>query len=289
MFKNSLEKIKILLRLGRYNYPTGAFLLLWPCFWGVFYQMNPEIDSLKILILLIFGAFVMRGAGCCINDLFDKDIDKLVSRTKKRPLANKEISIKVAFFFICLQLLIGFFIVIQFNQKALIFSFLIIPLVLIYPLFKRVTYFPQIILGVIFNWGVIIGYLTQNSFINLGVISLYFGGFFYTVAYDTIYGFQDIEDDKRIGVKSLSIKIEEKSDKLIGLIFFLSFIFFGISFLLNENGNIFSKLLSLFVILLLFGLQIFAFKKKISHKVIFDSCNFTGAILALLIFAQNYL
>ena len=289
MFKKSLEKIKVLLKLGRYNYPTGAFLLLLPCIWGVLYQTNPETNLLKILILFFIGSFVMRGAGCCINDFFDRDIDQLVSRTKKRPLACNEIAVKDAFLFTCFQLLVGFCVVVQFNLKAILFSFLIIPLVIIYPLFKRITYFPQFFLGLIFNWGIIIGYLTQNSALNLGILSLYMGGLLYTVAYDTIYGFQDIEDDKRIGVKSLSIKIENKSDKLIPLIFFLSVILISISFFLNENGNIFSKSLSIFFIFFLFGLQVIAFKKRVSNKIIFDTSVYTGLVLALLICIQNYL
>ncbi len=289
MFENSFAKIKILLRLGRYNYPTGAFLLLWPCFWGVFYEINFDTNFLKILILFVVGSFVMRGAGCCINDFFDRDIDRLVKRTTKRPLANKEISLKEAFYFICFQLLIGFLIVIQLNLKAILFSFIIIPLVIIYPLFKRITYFPQIILGIVFNWGILIGFLTQNTLLNSGIIFLYLGGLFFTVAYDTIYGFQDIDDDKKIGIKSLSIKLEKNSKKIIPLIFLTSFVFFVISFFLNENSNIISKVFSTIVLMILFGYQIFIFKKKDSYKIVFDKSVFTGAILAFLIFMQNYL
>tara|TARA_B100000579_G_scaffold339467_1_gene290866 strand:+ start:542 stop:1411 length:870 start_codon:yes stop_codon:yes gene_type:complete len=289
MFKNSLENIQILLKLGRYNYPTGAFLLLWPCIWGMSYQINSETNLLKIFILFVVGSFVMRGAGCCINDFFDKDLDRLVSRTKKRPLASKEISIKTAFFFTCFQLLIGLFVVIQFNLKAILFSFFIIPLVIVYPLLKRITFFPQIILGIVFNWGIVIGFLTQNTMLNSGIFFLYLGGVFYTVGYDTIYGFQDMKDDKKIGVKSLSIKIENKSDQIIPLIFSLSLICISIAFFLNENGNVISKLISIFFIILFFSLQVYAFKKRVPYKKIFDSSVFTGSILSLLIFTQNYL
>ena len=153
MFRKLKKKINILLVLGRYNYPTGAFLLMWPCFWGVLYNPNLNGNYIYSLFLLFIGSFVMRGAGCCINDFFDKDFDKKIKRTKNRPLARNLIGYFDVLCFIIFQLILGFIILINFNTKVIFFSLLIFPLVIIYPLFKRVSNFPQVILGLIFNWG----------------------------------------------------------------------------------------------------------------------------------------
>ena len=163
MKSNKLNKIKLLLVLGRYNYPIGAFLLMFPCLWGVFYQINPNENLIEIIILFLVGSFVMRGAGCCINDFFDKDLDKKVLRTKKRPLASGKLNVREATFFLCIQLIIGLIVVIHFNIKTIFFSFLIIPLVVIYPLMKRAISFPQFFLGFVFNWGVLIGFFSQSN------------------------------------------------------------------------------------------------------------------------------
>ena len=178
MVKKLSSKMKYLLQLGRYNYPTGGFLLMWPCFWGVFYELNYSTEIIKILILFFIGSFVMRGAGCCINDLLDKDIDKKVSRTRKRPLVTKKLSDTDVIWFLIFQLIIGLFVVLNFEEKTIIFSFSIIPLIFIYPLFKRFTNFPQLFLGIVFNWGIIIGFLTQNNSLNLGIFFYIFQGFF---------------------------------------------------------------------------------------------------------------
>ena len=226
MQTNVLNKIRLLLILGRYNYPVGALLLFFPCLWGIFYQINESLNLIKFIILFLIGSFVMRGAGCCINDFFDKDLDKKVLRTKNRPLASGLLSIKEVTFFLCLQLLIGLLIVINFDIKTIFFSFLIIPLVLIYPLMKRVINFPQFFLGLVFNWGIFIGFISQLNTLNLGIISLFIGGFFFTVTYDTIYAFQDLKDDKKIGIKSLAIILEKKPKKNIFFLSLLSYFFF---------------------------------------------------------------
>ena len=288
MFKRIIHKLMILLEFGRYNYPTGAFLLLWPCFWGVLYQPNPNVPVLGTLFILTIGAFVMRGAGCCINDLFDRDIDKLVSRTKNRPLAQEKISIKTAIFFTIFQLLIGLVIVIQFSVKVIFLSFLIIPLVISYPLFKRFTNYPQVILGVVFNWGVFVGFFSQNQSLNFGVTCLYLGGVFYTIAYDTIYGFQDISDDKKVGVKSLSIQIERNKNKFVLILFLTSVFFFIISFFQNFNGSIYFKICSSLTIILIFTIQFYAFYREVSLKRIFDSSVMTGGIISILFVIQYY-
>ena len=283
------KKTKLFLALGRYNYPTGGFLLMWPCFWGVFYKLDFDTDLIKILVLFLVGSFVMRGAGCCINDYFDKDLDKKVSRTKSRPLASNALSSKDAFYFIILQLLVGFFVVINFNAKAIFFSFLIIPLVIIYPLFKRVNNFPQFFLGIAFNWGILVGFSTQNNYFSLGLIFLFLGGVFLTVAYDTIYAFQDINEDKKIGIKSFAIFLEKKSKKYIFLIFFFSYIFFTLSLLyLDHLSVLLSLILSIPILVsLLIQYRLFIYKK--SYKFAFDTNIYIGGLISGILFLSNYL
>jgi 4-hydroxybenzoate polyprenyltransferase len=230
----------------------------------------------------------MRGAGCCINDFFDRDLDKKVTRTKKRPLASGVLSIKEAFFFLLIQLIVGFFVVINFNIKTIFFSFLIIPLVLIYPLMKRIVNFPQFFLGFVFNWGVFIGYLSQSNVMNTGVIFLFLGGFFFTISYDTIYAFQDIKDDKKFGIKSFAIILENNSNKNIVSILFLSYFFFTLSLTQNENLNLYLSLMLSLPILICFIIQFFLFKKKL-YKIVFDSSALTGLIISFVFLTTNYL
>ncbi|MBD22185.1 MAG: 4-hydroxybenzoate octaprenyltransferase [Alphaproteobacteria bacterium] len=285
---NISKKLKLFLILGRYNYPTGAFLLMLPCFWGVFYQINPDENLIKIIFLFIIGSFVMRGAGCCINDFFDKDLDKKVSRTKNRPLASGALSNKEASLFILLQLIIGFLVVVNFNIKTIFFSFLIIPMVLIYPLMKRVTNFPQLFLGFVFNWGVIVGYLSQSNLLNLGIIFLFFGGIFFTVAYDTIYAIQDLKDDKKFGIKSLAIFLEKKPKQNIFYISLLSYIFLTLSIMQIDKLSLNLSLFLSLPILICFILQFYLFHKKL-YKIVFDSSALTGLIISLVFLITNYL
>ena len=241
MFKKITKKSKNLLILGRYNNPVGAFLLMWPCYWGALSNSSLNASLLQCLILFTLGSFVMRGAGCCINDIFDRDFDRKIKRTKKRPLASGSLNVLESIIFTVFQLLIGLIIVLQFETNVIILSFMIMPLVLTYPLFKRFTYFPQIILGLAFNWGVLVGYQSQTENFNFSILYLYFAGVFLTTAYDTVYGFQDIKGDKKIGLKSLAILFEKKR-KSLRLIYVLSSIFFSI-FFLKTYSNTFASIL----------------------------------------------
>jgi len=288
MFKSLIKKINYLLKLGRYDKPSGSFLLMWPCFWGAMVQINDNILFVKSLLLFLVGSFVMRGAGCCINDFFDKDLDKEVKRTQKRPLASGKLKLIDALLFTIFQLLVGLFVVLQFQSNVIVISFLIMPFVFIYPLLKRFTHFPQVLLGLVFNWGVIIGYLSQNNIFNYNILYLYFGGVFLTIAYDTIYGFQDIDDDKRIGVKSLSILIEKKSTLNLSILYFISFLSFTL-FFFSFYDNILKNVLYSMIILISFIFQVLKFSKNETLIKIFNSNILFGGLLAILIVARNYL
>ena len=287
MFKKIIEKCKNLLILGRYNSPVGAFLLMWPCYWGCLSANVIKTTTVQDLIYFTIGSFVMRGAGCCINDIFDKNYDKEIKRTKNRPLASGKLDVGESIFFIFLQLLIGLIIVIQFEIKIVIISFIIIPLVFTYPLFKRFTYFPQVVLGLVFNWGIIIGHISQSEELSISLLYLYFAGVFLTIAYDTVYGFQDLQEDKRLGLKSLSILFEFKENYLI-LIYLLSFTFFSIFFFKNYSNNLINFFSSTIVAYLLLK-QFFSFKNGLNLMDIFKSNIIFGGVVSMLMIIQSYL
>ena len=287
MFKKITKKSKNLLILGRYNNPVGAFLLMWPCYWGALSNINFSISLLKCLILFTLGSFVMRGAGCCINDILDKDFDIKIKRTKKRPLASGSLNITESIVFTLFQLFLGLIILLQFELNVIILGFMIMPLVLTYPLFKRFTYFPQVILGLTFNWGVLVGYLSQNENFNFSILYLYFAGVFLTTAYDTIYGFQDIKGDKKIGLKSLAI-LFEKNRKYLFLIYVLSSIFFSI-FFFETYSNTFANVIFSLIIFSLLIRQVINFENRKEINAIFKSNVKTGGIITFLIILQNYL
>ncbi len=208
--------LKTFLELIRIKQSIGSALLILPCFLAIalIYKTNSDITISTIIsttILFIIGAFLTRSAGCIINDLLDKNFDKKVERTKNRPLASKKISTKMALFFLAILLFLGLIILLQFNFQTIVGGFVALALILIYPLMKRVTYFPQIFLGITFNFGIIMAGLALNSSINFGLIILYLACISWTFLYDTIYGFQDIEDDLRIGIKSSAILFSRKN------------------------------------------------------------------------------
>lgn len=205
--------------LMRVDRPIGVWLLLLPSLWGIMlgagglYGFN--LATLKAVILFGIGAFVMRGAGCVVNDLWDRDLDKMVERTKNRPLASGAISPKKALAFLATLLLIGLIILLQFNMLTIILGCLSIPLVVSYPLMKRITWWPQLFLGLTFNFGVLMGWSAVTGELSVAPFLLYFGAMCWTIGYDTIYAHQDKEDDALIGVKSTALFFGEHSQKWV--------------------------------------------------------------------------
>lgn len=224
------EKYKLLnsfLNITRVNKPIGSLLLLLPCLIGLFsIKSITEISyqDIKIVILLIIGSFVMRSAGCIINDVLDVKFDKKVARTKNRPLANGEITFINAFFFLLPLLLIGFLVLLQFNFKAIICGVFALLMVVLYPIMKRITFYPQLFLGLVFNIGFLLVILHYKGELLIDNILIYFGLVLLTFVYDTIYGFQDIDDDMRIGVKSSSIIVKKNPPLVLSLVSILSFV-----------------------------------------------------------------
>ena len=231
----------------------------------------------------------MRSAGCIVNDILDRKFDEKVFRTKNRPIASGKISVKLALLYSTFLCLTAFLVLINFNLFTIIIALASMPLAFTYPLMKRFTYWPQLFLGITFNYGLILGWTSINAEINLLPVILYCGAIFWTLGYDTIYGFQDIKDDEIIGIKSTSIKF--KSNPIIFLyicytLFLSSLIVIG---LLNE----FSKLYFIFLSIIIFHMYFFQLRKfkstnPLIYLEIFKSNNFLGALILILLFIGKF-
>ena len=229
-----MKKINLFADLTRIKKPIGFMLLFWPCLWGLTITYNFEdqfFDFFKYSILFFFGAVLMRSAGCIINDIADRNYDSKVERTKNRPIASGKISVVEGLICSCILCLFAFAVLIQFNKFTIALALFSMPLAFTYPLIKRYTYWPQLFLGITFNYGLILGWTSINESLNIIPFIFYLGAIFWTLGYDTIYGYQDIKDDEIIGVKSTSIKFKNNTKSFLILcysVFFISLILTGI-------------------------------------------------------------
>lgn len=206
------------LRLIRADRPIGTWLLLIPCLWTV--TIASDVAGLGVpnpwfIVLFAIGSFVMRGAGCVINDLWDREIDASVARTAARPIASGEVSVTAGLVFLGGLLAVGLVVLLQFNISAIILGVASLSLVATYPLMKRITYWPQAFLGLTFNWGALLAWAAVQGTINEVALMIYLACMLWTLGYDTIYGHQDKEDDIHVGVKSSSIKLGEKTKPFV--------------------------------------------------------------------------
>jgi 4-hydroxybenzoate polyprenyltransferase len=199
-------------QLMRLDRPIGWWLLLLPCWWGLTLATQDwSWQTTGFAVLFLVGAIIMRGAGCTLNDIVDRDIDAQVARTRTRPIASGRISVKAALVFLVVQLLIGLLVLLQFNWPTVVLGAGSLLIVAIYPFMKRVTYYPQFVLGLAFNWGALVSWSAVRGEVTLPAVLLYLGGVCWTLAYDTIYAHQDKEDDVLIGVKSTALKFGEST------------------------------------------------------------------------------
>ena len=285
-----MTKIKIFIDLTRLNKPIGIMLLFWPCLWGLTLAFN-QTGEIKLVVNYIFlfflGSILMRSAGCICNDIVDKDFDKKVDRTKDRPIPSGRISIGESFVYFVLLCLIAFIILIQFNFLTIIFGLLSIQLILSYPFIKRLIYWPQLFLGLIFNWGILMGWTSIVGEISLEPILLYISAIFWTLGYDTIYGFQDINDDEIIGVKSTSIKFKENYKLFIGLCYFISILFLIILGFLEGNKIYYFTFLIFPVMHLFYQMTRLDITNANNCLTIFKSNNFFGFLVFLVLMATN--
>ena len=221
------EKIHNYFELIRLNKPIGFMLLLWPCWFSIAYLEFSEQYLLGYYIIFIIGSVIMRSAGCIINDLIDQDIDSKIERTATRPLASKKITNFNAIIFLFVLLVIGLLILLQFKTETVLVGFLCTPLIVLYPLMKRITFWPQLFLGIIFNWGVIICSVEFYGTITKEYLILYLACVLWTIGYDTIYAYQDLTDDKKNSIKSTAVLFEDKGKYLVITSYALMLIMIG--------------------------------------------------------------
>ncbi len=285
-----MQQLKIFIELTRLNKPIGFMLLFWPCSWGLAFANTFKQNSdifIYYLILFFLGSILMRSAGCIFNDIVDKDFDKKVDRTKKRPIASGKISVSKSFFYIIILCLFAFFILIQFNILTIILGMSSMLLAFSYPFMKRITYWPQLFLGVTFNWGIIMAWSAMNIAISSEVIILYVSAIFWTLGYDTIYGAQDMSDDEIIGLKSTSIKFKKNIRGFVTTSYLMSTILILYLFMDYVGKNIFTIFLILFIFTLLFQLINLNNNSTKNYLNLFKFNNYSGLFLFLSIFTIN--
>ena len=278
-----MDQLKLFIELTRLKKPIGYMLLFWPCIWGltIVYDFNSSLFKYFFYACLFLGgSILMRSAGCIVNDIVDKNFDKQVKRTKDRPIASGKVSIKLATFYTFALCGLAFLILINFNNLTILMALASMPLAFTYPLMKRVTYWPQLFLGITFNYGLILAWISITNQISIIPIIFYLGAIFWTLGYDTIYGFQDIKDDEIIGVKSTSIKFKKNPKKFL-LICYLTFLISLILIGLLEDFKIYYFMFLIFPILQLLSFQIknLNFKNTTDCLNKFKSNNFLGLLI----------
>ena len=278
-----MNQLNLFIELTRLKKPIGYMLLFWPCSWGlvIVYDFTENLNIFFTYLTFFFlGSVFMRSAGCIVNDILDRKYDKRVSRTKDRPIASSKLSILQGVFYSACLCLFALLVLLNFNDLTIILALASMPLAFTYPLMKRYTYWPQLFLGVTFNYGLILGWTSINESISFVPIIFYLGAIFWTLGYDTIYGYQDIKDDEIIGLKSTSIKFKDNPYSFLYLcysIFIISLLMIG--YLMSLNSLY-------FLFLLLIILQMFYFQlKKLDVRVpliclkIFKSNNLLGLLV----------
>ena len=278
-----MNQIKLFIELTRLEKPIGYMLLFWPCAWGLTlaYDFSSNLNNYFFYLLLFFlGAVLMRSAGCIVNDILDKEFDKKVFRTKNRPIASGQISIKVAISYAVILCLLALFVLLNFNQFTIILALGSMPLAFTYPLMKRFTYWPQLFLGITFNYGLILGWTAIEEQIDIIPIIIYIGAIFWTLGYDTIYGYQDIKDDEIIGLKSTSIKFKKNPNTFLYIcysMFVLTLTIIG--YLMKLNNFYYFFMFCIFFQIFYSQLKKLEIKNAASCLKIFKSNNFLGLLV----------
>jgi 4-hydroxybenzoate polyprenyltransferase len=284
-----MDQIKLFIELTRLKKPIGYMLLFWPCAWGLTlaYNFNDEkITYIIYIILFLFGAILMRSAGCIVNDIADKEFDKKVLRTKNRPIALGKISVIRGLVYTVILCLLAFIVLIQFNFLTIALALISMPLAFTYPLMKRYTYWPQLFLGITFNYGLILGWISITNEFNIEPLILYFGAIFWTLGYDTIYGFQDMSDDEIIGLKSTSIKFKSNPNLFLTICYVIFLVsLFLIGLIMNFNQLYF--ILLIFTAIHMFYYQLYKLNINNIKQCLdtFKSNNFLGFLILITILA----
>jgi 4-hydroxybenzoate polyprenyltransferase len=280
-----MNQLNLFIELTRLKKPIGYMLLFWPCAWGltIAYDFSNDLNTYFFYLLLFFlGSVLMRSAGCIVNDILDRKFDKKVSRTKNRPIASGKISVALGLFYATTLCLLAFLVLINFNFFTILIALASMPMAFTYPLMKRFTYWPQLFLGITFNYGLILGWSSINNEISLIPVIFYFGAIFWTLGYDTIYGYQDIKDDEIIGLKSTSIKFKSNPYMFLNLCYLIFAVTLLVVGYLMKLDN-FYFLFWAIIIFQMFYIQVYKFNYKVSSSCLgaFKSNNSLGLLIFL--------
>ena len=282
-----MQHFKIFIELTRLNKPIGFMLLFWPCSWGLGYAYSVDQNFnlfLYYLLLFFLGSILMRSAGCIVNDIVDKEFDKKVKRTKNRPIASGKINVKQSLVYVLILCSLAFLILIQFNLLTIALGMSSMILAFSYPFMKRITYWPQLFLGITFNWGIIMAWTALNNNITSEIITLYVSAIFWTLGYDTIYGTQDINDDEIIGVKSTAIKFKKNIKTFVSTCYLITSLLMIIVFKDNIGLNLSTFLITMFFLSLIYQVKIFSRKNHLNCLKAFKFNNYSGCLIFLTIF-----
>ncbi len=266
------------LRLMRLHQPVGIWLLLWPCCWSLALAAHGK-PSPVMLILFALGALIMRSAGCIVNDIADREIDKQVERTRTRPLASGELKLKQAILLLCMLLACALYIALLLGQNTVFWAGASLPLVAAYPWMKRISWWPQLFLGLTFNWGALMGWAAVTGTVQLPAILLYAGSIFWTLGYDTIYAHQDKTDDARIGVKSTALRLGKNTRTAVNTFYTLAAIFWALSGFMAGAGMVYFAFLILTELHLLHQICTVNLDDPASCRRVFISNRFAGFLL----------
>ena len=278
-----MNQFNLFIELTRLRKPIGYMLLFWPCIWGLTlaYDFNQSLTTyFKFSLLFLCGSVLMRSAGCIVNDIADRNYDAKVERTKNRPIASGKISVLRASIYSLVLCGLAFLVLINFNMFTILMALISMPLAFTYPLMKRLTYWPQLFLGITFNYGLVLAWISITNEISLIPILFYIGAIFWTLGYDTIYGFQDIKDDEIIGVKSTSIKFKGKAKEFLFVCYAFVIIFFIVGgFKMNFHFSYYILILIPLVHLFLYQIKKFDLNNPSSCLNAFKSNNLFGLII----------
>jgi len=287
-----MNHINHFLELTRLKRPIGYMLLFWPCAWGLTlaYDFTSNYDLYFFYLILFFlGSVFMRSAGCIINDIADKKFDQKVSRTKNRPIASGKISNILGLVYAAILCFCALLVLINFNNLTIILAFCSMPLAFTYPLMKRFTYWPQLFLGITFNYGLILGWTSIENEISIIPLVLYLGAIFWTLGYDTIYGYQDIADDEIIGVKSTSIKFKNNPKSFLFICYTITILsYLSLGYLMNVNYFFYVGAVLMIFHLFFYQLKSFDSKNVDNCLKVFKSNNLFGFIVLIFIFLGKY-
>jgi 4-hydroxybenzoate polyprenyltransferase len=269
------------LRLARLDRPIGSWLLLMPCWWSAGLAAISAGSNVNLwhVVLFFIGAFAMRGAGCTWNDIVDRDLDARVERTRSRPIPSGQVSVAAAAVFLVLQALVGLAVLLQFNRFTVGVGFASLAVVAVYPFMKRITYWPQIVLGLAFSWGALMGWPAIFARLDPPAFLLYAGAICWVIGYDTIYAHQDREDDALIGIKSTALLFRERTKPMLALFYALAVLFIALAGWSAGAGVVFALGLLAFAAHLSWQIRRLDIDDPVNCLVVFKSNRDAGLIL----------